>query len=235
CILDAALKQKTSIRKILIVSSQTAAGPSPNDMMITEKDICDPITTYGKSKLAQEKLVAEYFDKLPVTICRPPAVFGERDTEILIFFKTYSQGITTTIGFDRKLISLIHVKDLVEGLYLAATSDTSAGETYFITSSQLYTWDEVIDVTSRVLGKKALRFKIPHFVVYAIAAVAQFVAMFQKQAATLNIEKARDITRHAWICSPVKAKEQLGFYQKISIDKGISMTLNWYKEQGWIK
>lgn len=234
CILEAALLQKQSIKRVLIVSSQTAAGPSPNAKMVTEHDVCEPITTYGKSKLAQEKLCAGYMDKLPITICRPPAVYGERDTEIFIFFNTYSKGITTTIGFDRKVISLIHVTDLVNGLHLAATSDKGIGQTYFITSEHIYTWDEIIEVTAKALGKKAIRFKVPHSIVYLIAAVAQFIAMFQKAAATLNIEKARDITRHAWICSPAKAIEELGFHQQISLADGIKRTLDWYKKEGWI-
>ena len=53
-------------------------------MKMTE---CHPITTYGRSKLAEEKLAQSYMDRLPITICRAPAVYGERDTEILIFLK----------------------------------------------------------------------------------------------------------------------------------------------------
>lgn len=233
-ILDASLESKDTIKKIIIVSSQTVTGPSLNGKPVDETSECKPITTYGRSKLAEEELSKSYMDKLPVTICRAPAVFGERDTEILIFFKTFNNGLMTTIGFDRKLLSLIHVIDLVNGFYLAAVSQNSTGETYFLSSEKFYTWEEVGKITSEVLGKKPVKVKVPHFAVYTIAAIAQFFAIFSSKPATLNIEKARDITQKAWICDTGKAIKELGYKQNVSIEEGIRRTCNWYKEMKWI-
>jgi nucleoside-diphosphate-sugar epimerase len=216
------------------VSSQTAAGPSLSEDPINETAECHPITTYGKSKLAEENLAKTYMDRLPITICRAPAVFGERDTEILIFFKTFSQGLMTTIGFDLKKLSLLHVVDLVYGFYLAATSEKSAGETYFISSEKFYTWEEVGNVTAKVLSKKPFKVKGPHSIVYSLAVVAQFFAIFSSKPATLNIEKAKDITRRYWTCDTSKAVKELGYHQKISIEEGVKRTCNWYKEMKWI-
>jgi nucleoside-diphosphate-sugar epimerase len=232
--LETAVEFKNTIKKFLIVSSQTAAGPSLNGKVITEEEPCNPITTYGRSKLAEEELAKSFMSQVPITICRAPAVFGERDTEIFIFFQTFSKGLMTTIGFDKKVVSLIHVKDLVRGFMLAAESDKSAGQTYFISSEKYYTWDEIGDITSRVLGKKPLKVKVPHFAVYTIAAIAQFASMFSSKPATLNIEKARDLTRHAWICDTGKAIRDLNYHQCIPIDEGIKRTCDWYKQQGWI-
>ena len=129
---------------------------------------------------------------------------------------------------------MIYVADLVEGLYLAATSDKSAGEIYFISSEKYYNWDEIGEVTAQALDKKALRIRIPHFIVFTIAAIAQFFAMFSKKPATLNIEKAKDLTQHAWICDTTKAVNQLGYRQKVSIEEGVKRTCDWYKEMKWI-
>ncbi len=233
-LLDTALEEKDSLKKILIVSSQTAVGPSLSGTPVNEQTQCNPITTYGRSKLAEEELAKSYFDKLPVTICRAPAVYGERDTEILIFFKTFYKGLMTTIGLDKKTISLIHVADLVNGLFLACESDKSAGRTYFISSEKYYTWEEIGEVTSKVLNKKAFHVKIPHPVVFSIAAFAQFLASFASKPATLNVEKARDITRHAWTCDTSKAVNELNYRQNISIDEGIKRTCDWYKKKKWL-
>lgn len=233
-LLDAALEYKNSLKRFVILSSQTAVGPSVNEIPVTEEDEPHPITTYGRSKLAQEMLVKEYKDQIPVTIIRAPAVYGERDTEILIFFKTFSQGLFTTIGFDKKLISLIHVIDLVNGIILAAQHPAAAGRTYFISSEKFYTWEEIGELTKKIMHKRPIHVKVPHFIVFTIAAIAQFFALFSSKAATLNIEKARDITRHAWICSVQKAVNELGYHQEINIEKGITRTVNWYKEEGWL-
>ena len=233
-LLETALEFKDSIKKFLIVSSQTAAGPSYNGKVITEDDPCNPITTYGHSKLAEEELAKSFMNMLPITICRAPAVFGDRDTEIFIFFKTFNKGLMTTIGFDKKLISLIYVKDLVKGFMLAAESEKSVGQTYFISSEKYYTWEEVSNITSEVLEKKPIKVKVPHSVVYIIAAIAQFFAIFSSKPATLNIEKARDLTQNAWICDTGKAIRELNYHQSFSLEEGIKRTCAWYKSQNWL-
>lgn len=233
-LLEAALRNISTLKKIIIVSSLTVTGPSKGGIPVNENNKCEPITTYGKSKLAQENLAKSFMDRLPITICRAPAVYGERDTEIFIFFQTYNRGLMTTIGLDKKVLSLIHVRDLVEGFYLAATSENSKGESYFISSEKFYTWDEVGEICEKVFTKKPLKLKVPHTVVYTLAAIAQFLSLFSKKAATLNLEKARDITQNAWICDTSKAIHDLGYRQKISLDDGIKRTVAWYKEMKWI-
>ncbi len=233
-LLEVALEFKDKIKKFIIVSSQTVSGPSHNGIPVSEEDECSPITTYGRSKLAQESLAKKYMKDIPITICRAPAIYGERDTEILIFFKTFNSGLMTTIGFNKKLISLIHVRDLVEGLFLAAISIKSTGQIYFISSEKFYSWEEIGEATSIVLNKKPFKIKVPHSAVYLIAAIAQFFSMFSNKPATLNIEKAKDITRQFWICSTEKAVKDLGYHQKISEVEGIKRTCEWYKEMGWI-
>lgn len=233
-LLDTAIEFKDRLKRFVIVSSQTAAGPSNNEKPINEDDEPHPITTYGRSKLAQENIAKEYMNQIPITIIRAPAVFGERDTEIFIFFRTFYKRLFTTIGFDRKLISLVHVADLVRGILLAAENPAGKGKTYFISSEKFYTWEEIGEITKKVMNKKPIHVKVPHSIVYFIAAIAQFFALFSNKPATLNIEKARDITRHAWICSTEKAIKELEYHQEITIDEGIRRTVSWYKEKGWL-
>lgn len=233
-LLEVALENSKTIKRFLVVSSQTVTGPSTKDKPVDETTECKPITTYGKSKLEEEKLVMSFKNKLPVTICRAPAVYGERDTEIFIYFNTFNKGLTTTIGFNKKELSLIHAIDLVEGFYLAATSDKAVGEIYFIGSEKFYSWEEINSITSKILNKKPIIVKVPHFLVYTIAAIAQFFALFSSKPATLNIEKAKDITQQYWTCNTSKAIRDLGYRQKISIEEGIWRTCDWYKQMKWL-
>jgi len=233
-VLETALKAKDSIKKVVIVSSQTAVGPSLKDQPVNEETIPHPITTYGKSKLAEEELAKQYMNKLPIVICRAPAVYGERDTEIFIFFNTYKKGLFTTIGWKDKTLSLIHVIDLVNGFYLAAINENSAGKIYFISSEKFYTWSEVGKICEKVFNKKALHIKIPHFVVYLVAAIAEFFSLFSSKAATLNLEKARDIVQEYWTCDTSKAVKELGYKQNISLEEGIQRTVDWYKQMKWL-
>jgi len=233
-LLEIAQKNRSTLKRFVVVSSQTVTGPTLGDKLVNEESECKPLTTYGRSKLEQEKVTLSFKDELPVTICRGPAIYGERDTEIFIYFQNFARGISTTIGFDKKQVSLIHVIDMADGLYRAAISEKAKGEIYFITSEKFYSWDEVNSVTSKVLGKKPIVIPVPHFLVYTIAAIAQFFSMFSSKAATLNIEKAKDLVQHAWTCDPAKAMRDFGFKQNISLEEGVKRTCEWYKEVKWI-
>ena len=233
-LLEVALENSTTIKRFLLVSSGTVTGPSLDGKPLNEKSECNPITTYGKSKLEGEKTALSFKDKLPITICRAPAVYGERDTEIFIYFQTFNKGLTTTIGFNKKKLSLIHAADLVEGFYLAASSEKAKGEIYYVSSEKFYTWQEINSVTSKVLKKKPIIIKVPHFLVFTISAFAQSFAMFSNKPATLNIEKAKDITQQFWIFDTSKAIKDLGYRQKILLEDGIKRTCDWYKQMKWI-
>ncbi|MBK9099307.1 MAG: NAD(P)-dependent oxidoreductase [bacterium] len=233
-LLEVASEVKDTLKKFIVVSSQTVSGPSLNGIPVTEEMKPNPLTTYARSKLKQEQTALSYKNIFPVTICRAPAIFGERDTEIFIYFQVFNRGLTTMIGFDKKELSLLHVTDLAEGLYLAAISEKSNGQIYYISSEKFYTWDEVGKITSSVLNKKAFKIRIPHFIVFIIAAVAQFFAMFSSKPATLNIEKAKDLVQRYWICDTSKAVRELGYRQNVSVEEGIRRTCSWYKEMKWI-
>ncbi len=233
-LLEAILETGTKIEKLLVVSSFAANGPAKDETGAKEDDEPHPISQYGKSKLEEEKLVRKYFDKMHVTIVRPPAVYGERETDIYLFFKTFKSGIMTMVGFDKKLVSLVHVADLVEGIYLAATSENTDGETFYIGSEKFYTWDEIGDATAKAFGKDAVRIRIPHSVVYVIGAIAQFFSLFSKRPATFNFEKAREFVQKYQICDTTKAVKKLGYRQKVSLESGIKRTVDWYKEMKWL-
>ena len=233
-LLNVALEQNINLKRFVVVSSLTVTGPSLNNNPVDEEIECAPLTTYGTSKYEEEKLALGYKDKLPITICRAPAVYGERDTEIFIYFQNFAKGITTKIGFDKKILSLIHVTDLVEGFYLAAMSEKAIGEVYYISSEKFYSWDEINSITSKVLNKKVIKILVPHFLVYTIAAIAQFFSLFSSKAATLNLEKAKDLVQHAWICDTSKAMRDFGYRQNVSIEEGVKRTCEWYKEMKWI-
>lgn len=233
-LLDATLRHNPGLKRFVHISSQAAVGPSESSTPITEDRAANPLTTYGKSKWQAEVECRKMFDKLPVTIVRPPVVYGERDKDVFEFFNTYSKGLQPMVGFNEKLVSMIHAVDLVRGIVMAGESDRSKGETYFITSSELYGWKQIGEATRQVMNKKALRVRLPEFLVYVIAAFAEFFSFFSSQPALINFEKAKDMVQDYWTCSHEKAKRDLGFVQQISLENGIRRTVEWYRMQGWL-
>ncbi|HWA05297.1 MAG TPA: NAD(P)-dependent oxidoreductase, partial [Ignavibacteria bacterium] len=164
-LLEACVKFNPGLKKFIHVSSQAAVGPSFDGKPIDETRDYHPLTTYGRSKVEAEKLVISYFDKLSCTIVRPPAVYGPRDYAIYEYFKSMSRGLQPMIGFDNKLVSLIHGVDLVRGFILAGEAEISKSSIYFISSEEFYNWRDVGEITKKLLGRKTIRLTIPHFAV----------------------------------------------------------------------
>ncbi len=233
-LIETILEASPAIKRLLVVSSFAANGPAKDEKGAKENESPNPITHYGKSKLEEEKLVKQYFNELPITIIRPPAVYGPRDTDIYLVFKAYQSGLMTFVGFDKKLVSLVHVKDLVRGIYFAATSEKSVGETYCIGSDKFYTWEEVAEILKNVFGKKALKIRLPHWFVYLSGAVSQFFSIFKRRPSTFNFEKAKDFVQKYQICDISKAKNELGYKPEITLEEGLKETIEWYKEENWL-
>lgn len=236
-LLEAVARFNPNVGRVVHVSSQAAAGPSVDaDHPIDESAPRRPITTYGESKAAAEEEVERRMDLLPLTIVRPPAVYGQRDPEILRFFSVVARGFAPLIGFDRKKVSLVHVQDLVRGFVLAGESPVAVGRTYFISSEKFYTWPEVGEVTARVLGRKSIRsLRVPHAVVFVAGALSGMLGRFQAKPPVFNYEKARDITQRYWTCSVDRAVKEIGYHQEISLEEGVRRTVAWYREVGWMK
>ena len=232
--LDAVSQYNPGLKRFVQISSQTAAGPSPGTTPVTEETPPRPITTYGKSKLKSEEACAERRGTIPITIVRPPAVYGPRDKDIYEFFKTMSKGLQPMVGMKEKFVSLIHVGDLVRGFVLAAESEKASGQTYFISSSQVYGWKEVGEVSREVIGKSAFRIKIPEAGVYAIAAFSEVFGLFSTKPVLINFEKARDMVQNYWTCDSSKAQRDFGYAQQIPLEEGIRNTVEWYRSKGWL-
>ncbi len=223
------------LKRVLVVSSMAATGYAEIGSDVNETSPLRPIEAYGVSKVEQEKVAKEYADRVPSTIVRPPGVYGPRDTEIFAFFKAINSGLSALIGMTPKEMSLIHVRDLVQGMYQAATNENSIGEVYFLGSLERYNWKQLGDIASRVMNKKTWTIKIPHFVIFLIGYIGQFLESTFGMDVALNKDRAFRITRPSWYCSSAKAEKELGFKQTVSIEDGFAETAKWYREKGWLK
>lgn len=236
-LLDAVMEVNPGIKRFVHASSFAAVGPAvAEDMPVEEEREFQPITTYGESKAEAERVVNRYKDRLPVSIVRPPAVYGPRDIGVYSFFQVMAKGgFAPLIGFGRKVVSLVHVEDLVRGFVLAGEEEKAVGQTYFISSDEFYTWEQVGKVAAEALGRKRARYlRIPHAVVFGAAGLSGFFGKFQKKPPILDLEKGRDITQPFWICSVEKAKSELGYRQNMTLRDGVYQTAAWYKKEGWI-
>lgn len=232
-VLEAA-KDLPTLRRVLVTSSMAATGYAPLGGSVNEEDPLRPIEPYGNSKVAQEEAAWRYAEQgVPVTIVRPPGVYGPRDTEIFAFFKAIQGGISAIMGMTPKEMSLIHVRDLVQGMHLAATKEVAQSQVYFLGSTECYNWKQLGDVASKVMNKRTITLRIPHFIIFFLGFLGQIAERLGMDVA-LNRDRAYRITRPSWYCSSDKAVRELGFRQTVPIEEGFRQTVDWYRAKDWL-
>ena len=221
----------TGIR-LVHVSSLAAAGPSSENLPLTEDAEPRPITPYGKSKLEAERVVRTL---VPDTvILRPPVVYGPRDTGVFEVLKPLSRGWALEISGGARWFSAVYVKDLAEGLIAAAGSPAAAGRTYFLAHPKPLSWGQLARVASGIMRRRARTVRIPLPVARAVGLSAELWSRFTGKPGVLSRDKIAEAQCRAWTCDPSRAARELGFTARTPVEEGLAETLAWYKEAGWL-
>jgi len=232
-LLEAAVRHNPNVRKVIYISSVAVAGPSPEGRPLKETDPPNPITTYGRSKLAGEKVALSFADRLNVAAVRPPGVYGPGDREIYTLFKTVYRRIKPLIGNLQRRLQLVHVDDLTLGISKAVESRTKSGSIFFIAENKSYTITEMIEMLQEGCGKKGIPLVLPAPVFRLIAAVSEFSFRLVGATPMLTREKTRELNA-SWEMDVTRAREVLGFESQIPFADGARQTFEWYKAEGWL-
>jgi dihydroflavonol-4-reductase len=229
-----ACSDHADLEKFVYVSSQAAAGPSLAGIPLTERDEPHPISIYGECKLRAEKEVLSYRDRFPVTVVRPPSVYGPRDRDVFVYFQNVKKGVLLVLGKGTQRISIVHVADLVDGILLAADKPESNGQVYFISGDGEYDWQTIGHYIAQAMRKKTVTIRVPLSVLHGLSRISIAFSHLTAGPALLNQDKVREMVQPFWLCSNQLAKQELGFQPKISLEQGVAQTAKWYKENQWL-
>ena len=214
-------------RRFVHVSSLAAAGPGEG---VDETMPCRPLSLYGRSKREGEEAVWKRRDRIPVTVIRPPVVYGPRDFGLYDLYVTVSKGLRPEIGGPKR-ISIVHVRDLVEGIVQAAESPAGANEVFYLANPESAEISDVMGLVARALGNRTLRVGIPDRVLRFLGAVVEDAASLVGKRSMFGRDKALEMTQKAWCCSPAKAQRLLGWRARMDLDRGMREALEWYRRQ----
>jgi len=229
-----AVESANTVEHTVVASSLAAVG-SGGSGIVDESVPLRPVSDYGYSKARMEEALSEWIDRLPLTIIRPPAVYGPRETDILTFFQSVARGLCPIVGDgSTPSLSLVHARDLVDGILLSVGREAAFGQTYFVGGPGQVAWHDVRDAATSALGKRVLTLPVPRVIVPTVGAISEWVGKLTGTYPPLNREKAREILEAALMCSSEKAVSELGYAPSVDLDSGIRETLSWYRERGWL-
>ena len=222
------------VQRVVVTSTLAVIGRCA-DRVATEESALQPLTRYGASKARMEEALSVWQDRLPITIVRPPTVYGPREADLFALFRIASKGIYPVAGNTREpTMSLVHVADLVQGMMAAAEASAAVGETFFLGGGEFYSWRDLKEATTAALGRGAITVSVPSPLVSMLGAIMEEGSRPGGVLPPFNREKAREIRYACKMCSIDKARRLLGYSPAVSLKQGVADAIAWYRAEGWL-
>ncbi|ARV62587.1 UDP-glucose 4-epimerase [Nostocales cyanobacterium HT-58-2] len=201
-----AAKNAKNLKRLVFASTSSVYGNA--ETLPTQEEICpQPVSPYGITKLAAERLCRLYYKNfgVPFVALRYFTVYGPRqrpDMAFHKFFKAVLQNQTIPIyGDGEQTRDYTFVSDAIAANLAAATVPKAVGEIFNIGGGSRVVLTQVLDTMEEVVGKHIKR---------------------------NHIEKAMGDARHT-AADISKAREILGYQPQVSLKEGL--TQEWY----WVK
>ncbi len=236
----AVAEENENLKRLVYVSSLAAAGPAHTFKPRIETEQEQPVSSYGESKLLGEQELLKFKDLFPVTIIRPPLVYGPKDKGVFALIKTVSKKLLPVIQGNtedgNKYYSTIHSSDLAAGVIQAALSkEISSGEIFYLTGDEIHSYRDLLRTMARSMNLEPIEFKVPLFALSSAAHTLTWAGKLLGKTFSLNIDKLNEIRPDYWICSNEKAKRSFGFSPQYNLSRGMAETIEWYKKEKWIQ
>ncbi len=233
--IDAIIETKIIPKKYVQISSLAALGPGNPITLepIKSTDIPHPNTEYGRSKLKGEQYLTSS-TTLPWIVFRPTGIYGPRETDYFVLIKTINGGLEPYMGFKTQHLTFIYVKDLVRTVFDTLESNL-VHKAYIISDGKEYTSEEYSAIIKKHLHKKTLRIRVPLIIVKIISTVLEFFYGWFGKTPLLNKDKYNILSTMNWRCEIEPLQQELNFTAQYDLDRGVKESIDWYKENKWIK
>jgi nucleoside-diphosphate-sugar epimerase len=234
-LLAAAKKHAPALKRFVFVSSLAAVGPSHDGSPVKPDREPQPVTHYGRSKLRAEQAVLAAKNELPVTVIRPPMIYGPRDNETFAFFQTVSRRVLPYLGDGKNTLSIVYVGDAASACVRAIFADVPSGSVYFVDDGKVYVWRDMLAELEKVLERRAfLRVPIPFFVLRGAAVASEGYGRIRGKAMMLTRDKINELAAPHWVCDAEKTRTDLGWAPLVEWTEGATRAAAWYRQEGWL-
>jgi len=202
-ILEAA-KDAKNLKRLVYASTSSIYGNA--ETLPTSETISPlPVSPYGITKLAAERMGRLYHDNFAVPFCalRYFTVYGPRQRPDMGFHKFYKAAIDgkaiDVFGDGRQTRDFTFISDVVAANLAAASCDAANGQIFNIGGGSRVVLEDVLDMMGDIMGQPIVR---------------------------NYVDQARGDARHT-SADVTKAKAILGFNPQVSLHDGLTQEWEW--------
>jgi nucleoside-diphosphate-sugar epimerase len=195
----------------------------------TEPPAANSLDAYTRSKTEAEALVLQYHRQrgLPAAVIRPGFIYGERDRTVLPkLIYNLKRGTFAYFGSGEQALNCIYVKNLVDGMFLAAENPVSVGEVFNLTDGQNVTKKQFVGRVAELAGLKPPTRRIPLRLAKTLANLVEGIAKFRgaKNPPIINKARYKFLALHLDY-SIEKARRLLGYQPPFTFLEGIERAM----------
>ena len=228
---EAGVERVVYTSTVATIAVPTHDGALPNEE--THATLDQMIGHYKRSKfLAEQEATNAAAAGAPVVIVNPTAPVGPGDWKptptgrIILDFLNGKMPAYVDTG-----LNVAAVEDVAAGHLLAAEKGR-IGERYILGGVNM-TLKQILDVLSRIAGRRAPRVKMPHAVALAAGYADQWFSRLAGREPQIPVEGVK-MSRHRMFVASDKAARDLG-YAPMSAEAALERAVRWYRENGYVR
>ncbi len=225
---------EAGVERFVHVSSVAVYG-FPQDCANEETRYpCIDDDLYVTTKQRAEQIVrsAHAHRRLPATIVQPSEIYGPYDQGwTLIPLRMLKKGKMMLPGGGHGIIQPVFVDDVVDGILLAAENGKT-GEGYILSGPSVVTVRQYFERLGELVGAGPMR-SVPDWVANGAASVSEVWGSFSGRPPMLTRAALRYISKQGTFAHE-KARRELGYRPRVSLDEGTARVRAWLEEEGLI-
>lgn len=241
----ALLDLQMPLKRFVYISSLSIMGAIREEQPyreISERDKAQPNTAYGKSKLEAEQwldatnrqLTEKGQAPFPYVILRPTGVYGPRERDYFMMFKSIQAHTDFAVGYQQQDITFVYVTDVVQAVFLALEKGET-GRRYFLSDGEVYQSSTFSNLIRKELGNPWwIRITAPLWLLRIITFCGDRIGHMTGKITALNNDKYHIMKQRNWRCDIGPARQELGFEPQVQLEEGVRRCVAWYKKNKWL-
>jgi nucleoside-diphosphate-sugar epimerase len=191
---------------------------------------------YNRTKLlAEEAVWRASSEGLPVTVLRPATIYGPRGKAFVTdIAELLRKGQMAYVGGGRATGGFLYVDNAVDAIIAAAQSAAAIGQVYNLSDGTGVTWKAYVEALAEGLGCRSPWINLPYAAAMAIGGAMETPYRWMKMLPGRPM-----LTRHAVFLlgrdqefPNSKARAELGFVSRVSMEEGMARSVAWVKGLG---